>query len=90
MLTADELTERQLVIAKHEDNSRIESARIVWVGESRIGLTWDRHRKRRKAKVILASKGEGGLLLDRSGKCIFVWEYINLDGTPFKQVEPKP
>jgi hypothetical protein len=90
MLVADELMEHQLVIAKHEDNSRIEAARIVWTGKSSVGLTWNRWRKRRKAKVVLTTKNADGLLLDSAGKCIFVWEYLNLDGSPFKAVEPKP
>jgi hypothetical protein len=90
MLTASELTERQLVMAKHEDTPRIRSAWIVWVGKSSIGLTWSYLRGKRRGRVTLTEKSGDGLLLDRSGKCIFVWEYINLDGTPFKQLEPKP
>jgi hypothetical protein len=89
MLTAGELIERQLVVAKHEDKPRIRCARIVWVGESSVGLVWDGSFKSQR-KLVLATKSSDGLLLDRSGKCIFVWEYMNLDGTAFKLVEPKP
>jgi hypothetical protein len=31
--------------------------------------------------VVYAKKNENGLVVDKFGKCIFLWEYVKLDGT---------
>ena len=85
MLMADELSADCLVMAKLEENPRIVSAWIRRIEGDDITIKFTRGRfGRKRHQTVHGRKNGEGLVVDELGKCIFLWEYVNLDGTTYK------
>jgi hypothetical protein len=85
MLMAHELSANCLVVAKLEEKPRLLSAWIRRIEGDEITIKFG-HKcyGRKRYETVIGRKNEDGLVLDELGKCIFLWEYINLDGTRYE------
>lgn len=85
LLTFREIDYGLLVMAKHEDDPVVRTARLGTVshrkGIARLNVRITNSRQ----ITVLAKATPEGALVDENGRRIYVWEYMNLDGTPFKR-----
>jgi hypothetical protein len=90
LLTFREMDHGQLVMAKHEDDPVVRTARLTSVfhrkGIARLTVRITNSREMR----VEAKATPEGALVDENGRRIYVWEYMNLDGTPFKRSINEP